>query len=292
MGTLLRFVNAVAEDIAEDYPNVTVDTLAYKYTRKAPSITKPRENVCIRLCSIECHFNHPFTTETCTICSAFCNDLVEWSKICENIYVWDYTTDFSYYLSFFPNLHVLRENMRFYAEHNVRGMFCQGNGQGPSGEFGELRAFLLAKLMMYPYMSEEEYNALMDEFLAAYYGGGWTYIREYIDTLSEFALTGPGHTIYHAPFTAISDYIYRALEFGLNRFWNLAEKEAGDRLEYVQRSRLHWRYSQLMLNPNEEKALAFVEEVEGLGMAWREGKYHVDKDKTQFYKGPGMWVYY
>ena len=291
MGTLLRFVNAVAEDIAEDYPNVTVDTLAYKYTRKAPSITKPRENVCIRLCSIECHFNHPFTTETCTTCSAFCNDLVEWSKICENIYVWDYTTDFSYYLSFFPNLHVLRENMRFYAEHNVRGMFCQGNSQGPSGEFGELRAFLLAKLMMYPYMSEEEYYALMDEFLAAYYGGGWTYIREYIDTLSEFALTGAGHTIYHAPFTAISEYIYRALEYGLNRYWNLAEKEAGDRLEYVQRSRLHWRYSQLMLNPNEEKALIFIEEVEGLGMAWREGRYHVNKQKSELFKRPALWTY-
>ncbi|MBO5931056.1 MAG: DUF4838 domain-containing protein [Clostridia bacterium] len=291
MGTLLRFVNAVAEDIAEDYPNVTVDTLAYKYTRKAPSITKPRENVCIRLCSIECHFNHPFTTETCTTCSAFCNDLVEWSKICENIYVWDYTTDFSYYLSFFPNLHVLRENMRFYAEHNVRGMFCQGNSQGPSGEFGELRAFLLAKLMMYPYMSEEEYYALMDEFLAAYYGGGWTYIRQYIDTLSEFALTGAGHTIYHAPFTAISEYIYRALEYGLNRYWNLAEKEAGDRLEYVQRSRLHWRYSQLMLNPDEEKALAFIDEVEGLGMAWREGKYHVNKEKSELFKRPAMWSY-
>ena len=291
MGTLLRFVNAVAEDIAEDYPNVTVDTLAYKYTRKAPSITKPRENVCIRLCSIECHFNHPFTTETCTTCSAFCNDLVEWSKICENIYVWDYTTDFSYYLSFFPNLHVLRENMRFYAEHNVRGMFCQGNSQGPSGEFGELRAFLLAKLMMYPYMSEEEYYALMDEFLAAYYGGGWTYIREYIDTLSEFALTGAGHTIYHAPFTAISEYIYRALEYGLNRYWNLAEKEAGDRLEYVQRSRLHWRYSQLMLNPNEEKALIFIEEIEGLGMAWREGRYHVNKQKSELFKRPSLWVF-
>ena len=145
--------------------------------------------------------------------------------------------------------------------------------------------------MMYPYMSEEEYYALMDEFLAAYYGGGWTYIREYIDTLSEFALTGAGHTIYHAPFTAISEYIYRALEYGLNRYWNLAEKEAGDRLEYVQRSRLHWRYSQLMLNPDEEKALIFIEEVEGLGMAWREGRYHVNKEKSELFKRPALWSY-
>ena len=290
-GTLLRFVNAVAESIAEDYPNVIVDTLAYKYTRKAPSITKPRENVCIRLCSIECHFNHPFTTESCATCSDFCNDLVAWSEICDNIYIWDYTTDFSYYLSFFPNLHVLRENMRFYAEHNVRGMFCQGNGQGPSGEFGELRAFLLAKLMMYPYMTEEEYYALMDEFLAAYYGGGWMHIRQYIDTLSGFALTGDGHTIYHYPFTAIPEYLYRAWEYSLNRCWKLAEKEAGDRLEYVKRSRLHWRYMELLLSPNAEKAEKLIEEVEGLGMAWREGKYYVDKEHSSLYSRPSTWKY-
>ena len=290
-GVLLRFVNAVAENLEADYPNLTIDTLAYKYTRKAPSKTVPRDNVCIRLCSIECHFNHPLTTESCEICSAFCRDLIEWGKICNNIYIWDYNTNFSYYLSFFPNFHVLRDNMQLFADNNVKGVFCHGNMEGPSGEFGELRAYLLTKLMMYPYMTEEEYYTYMDEFLAAYYGGGWTYIREYIDALSEFSLRGAGHTIYHSPFNAISDYIYRAMEYGLNNFWRLAEKEAGDRLEYVQRSRLHWRYTVLMLHPNEEKALQFIEEVEGLGMAWREGKYHVNKEKSELFKRPALWIY-
>ena len=291
-GVLLRFVNAVAEDLESDYPNLTIDTLAYKYTRKAPSVTKPRENVCIRLCSIECHFNHPFTTESCKTCSAFCNDMVEWSKICENIYVWDYTTDFSYYLSFFPNLHVLRENMQFYADHNVKGMFCQGNSQGLSGEFGELRAYLLAKLMMYPYMTEEEYYAHMDEFLAAYYGGGWKYIRQYIDQISSLALLGPGHTIYHQPFQAVNENFYNIIHDGVNKWWNKAEAEAGDRLEYVQRSRLHWRYIQLFLYPDAEKAAALIAEVEGLGMAWREGKYHVNLTVSDLSRKPGIWTYY
>lgn len=65
-GTLLRFVNRIAVELEDEYPNVIIDTLAYKYTRKAPQITKPHKNVCIRLCSIECHFNHPLTTESCT----------------------------------------------------------------------------------------------------------------------------------------------------------------------------------------------------------------------------------
>ncbi len=291
-GVLLRFINAVADDLAPDYPNLVIDTLAYKYTRKAPLITKPRDNVCIRLCSIECHFNHPLTTENCSVCSAFRYDLVEWSKICENIYIWDYTTDFSYYISFFPNLHVLRENMQFFADHNVKGMFEQGNGQGPSGEFGELRAYLLAKLMMYPYMTEEEYYAHMDEFLAAYYGAGWKNIRSYIDQVSALALNGPGHTIYHQPFTAVNDNFYRVIEDGVTKWWDKAEELAGDRLEYVQRSRLHWRYMQLMLHPDATKAAELIAEVEGLGMAWKEGRYRVNIEESNLNQGPGRWTYY
>ncbi len=291
-GVLLRFINAVADDLATDYPNLIIDTLAYKYTRKAPLITKPRENVCIRLCSIECHFNHPLTTEKCSVCSAFRNDMVEWGKICDNIYVWDYTTDFSYYISFFPNLHVLRENMQFFADHNVKGMFEQGNGQGLSGEFGELRAYLLAKLMMYPYMTEEEYSAHMDEFLAAYYGAGWKNIRSYIDQVSSLAILGDGHTIYHQPFTSVNDNFYRVIEDGVTKWWDAAEEMAGDRLEYVQRSRLHWRYMQLMLHPDAKKAEELIAEVEGLGMAWKEGRYHVDLEKSNLNQRPGTWTYY
>ena len=290
-GTLLRFVNRLADELADEYPDLTIDTLAYQYTQQAPKITKPSKNVCIRLCTIRCHFNHPITQEGCDECGAFRRAIEDWSAICDNIYIWDYTTNYSHYMAPFSNLHVLRENMRFFAEHNVKGVYEQGNGQGASGEFGELRAYLITRLMWDPYMSEEEYYAHMDEFLAAYYGGGWTYIRQYIDALSEFTLRGAGHTIYHSPFNAISDYIYRAMEYGLNNFWRLAEKEAGDRLEYVQRSRLHWRYTELMLHPNEEKALQFIEEVEGLGMAWREGKYHVNKEKSELFKRPALWIY-
>ena len=290
-GTLLRFVNAVAENIAEDYPNVTVSTLAYKYSRKAPQITKPRENVCIRLCSIECHFNHPITTEDCEICSAFCEDIEAWGEICDNIYIWDYTTDFRYYISFFPNLYVIRDNMRFFADHNVRGMFSQGNYQSVSGEFGELRAYLLAKLMMNPYMTEEEYSKHIDEFLAAYYGAGWKNIRKYIDTLCEMALTGPGHTIYHQQFTSIDRSEYQQLEPEVFAWWQAAMDAAGDRREYVERSYLHVRHAQLMHSPNEEQALQLIEDVQNLGVAWREGYRYVDIEKSNLLRGPGVWVY-
>lgn len=184
-GLLLRFVNAIARDIAADYPNVLIDTLAYQYTRKAPKITRPEPNVQIRLCSIECCFSHPLDDPNCPLNTKFMKDLEAWAAICDHLAVWDYTTNFSNYCSPFANFRVLRENVRIYAEHGVYYLFEQGTYNSPSGEFGDLKGYLLAKLLWDPYMSEEKYNALMDEFLADYYGAGWISLREYIDLLVE-----------------------------------------------------------------------------------------------------------
>jgi hypothetical protein len=52
MGPLLRAVNQVARSIADEFPLVAVDTLAYQYSQPPPNITKPEPNVIIRLCDI------------------------------------------------------------------------------------------------------------------------------------------------------------------------------------------------------------------------------------------------
>ena len=44
-GSLLHFVNAVAAEIEKEYPEFLISTLAYQYTRKAPTGVTPRHNV-------------------------------------------------------------------------------------------------------------------------------------------------------------------------------------------------------------------------------------------------------
>ena len=286
-GTLLRFVNAVAADIAEDYPHVVVDTLAYQYTRNVPSITKPLPNVCIRLCSIECCFSHPLNDRTCPENDKFFNDILDWNKICDRIYIWDYVTDFSYYIPTFPNFGVLRENMRFFAEHGVKGMYPEGNYNSPaSGEFGELRCYLLAKLMMDPYMSTTDYYRHMDEFLAAYYGEGWRYIRAYIDyTCAEAA--GTHMKIWDNPFAIIPKDKYEAMEDTIELWWNRAEALAGDRLACVQRSRLQWRYIRCMLHPDAEAGRKLREDVDAAGVLWNE--WRKLPETVDYSKSPDKW---
>jgi len=182
-GLMLRIVNAVAEALEPEFPDVIFDTLAYTYTRPAPKITKPRHNVCVRLCSIECCFSHPLK-DRCPIewerKKTFAEDLEDWSKICDRIYVWDYNIDFRHLAKPHPNWWTLQPNMQLFVEHGVKGLFAQGNQAQYGGDMDELRAYLLTKLMWDPYCDLEKHRR---EFTDFFYGAAGPYILEYIDTI-------------------------------------------------------------------------------------------------------------
>jgi len=173
-GLMLRFVNAVAADIEAEFPQVALSTLAYQYTRKPPAITKPRPNVIVQLCSIECSFCKPLADERN---KAFRDDIVGWSKIADRLYIWDYTTNFRHYVMPHPNLRVLGPNVRFFADHHVKGIFEQGAYQSYGAEMAELRAWVLARLLWDP---NRDGQKLIDEFIDGYYGPAAPGIRAYL----------------------------------------------------------------------------------------------------------------
>jgi hypothetical protein len=174
-GLMLRFVNSVADDIKEEFPNVAISTLAYQYTRKPPKYVKPRQNVIVRLCSIECSFSKPLADERN---KKFRDDIVGWSKISNRLYIWDYTTNFRHHIMPHPNLRVLGPNVKFFAEHNVKGIFEQGAYTTNGAEMAELRAWVLAKLLWDPSRDGQE---LIDEFIDGYYGPAAGHIRDYLN---------------------------------------------------------------------------------------------------------------
>jgi hypothetical protein len=186
-GSLLRFVNAVAADIEPEFPGVTIDTLAYQYTRKPPRITRPRPNVIIRLCSIECSFSRPLDDP---VNKTFLDDLAAWSKITGRLFIWDYTTDFSNYIQPHPNYGILGPNIRLFVQNNVRGVFEQGAYQSWGSEMAEMRAWVLAKLLWNPALDADK---LRREFLAGYYGPLAADISEYLKLLERAVLEAGDH---------------------------------------------------------------------------------------------------
>ena len=273
-GTLIRFVNAVANAIAEDYPNVIIDTLAYTYTRQAPK-TRPAPNVAVRICSIECCFSHPLascddvrrSTETMGTGNTLAEDMRQWSKVCNRMHVWDYTTNFRHYLNPLPNLHVLQDNIQFFLENGVTGLFEQGNGEDLSGEFGELRYYILSKLMWEP---DGDVDRWMREFMAAYYGMAAQPIREFIDALKNHVTEHDVHVrIYDDPAHGhMPQWLIDLADAKFDEAEALADDDAV--LERVRRSRLQVKYCKLfnmaLDDPKRPAACeAFINEIKHFG---------------------------
>uniref|UniRef100_UPI003217380B DUF4838 domain-containing protein n=1 Tax=uncultured Draconibacterium sp. TaxID=1573823 RepID=UPI003217380B len=177
-GPVIWFVNQVAQAIEKEFPDKYVGTLAYQYTRTPPLTIKPRENVVVRLCSIECCFAHDFTS--CPENQSFLSDLKGWSAIAPHLYIWDYVVNFSHYIMPYPNFKVLQSNIKTFQRNNAIGIMEQAAYQSRGGEFAELRAYLISKLLWNPDCSVEE---VIDDFMYGYYGRAGQYIRAYFDLL-------------------------------------------------------------------------------------------------------------
>ncbi|NLX93047.1 MAG: DUF4838 domain-containing protein [Clostridiales bacterium] len=251
-GTNIWFVNQVAEALEAEFPAVGVDTFAYQYTRKPPVNVVPRDNVIVRLCSIECCFAHPLAecgherNESIALRlrdveSSFAADIKGWSDICDRLYIWDYTTNFNLYLNMFPNFQVLAPNMQFFVENSVKGVFEQGNYTGgKSGEFGEMRAYVLAKLLWDPYCDVERH---MTEFMNAYYGKeSAPFVKEYLDIITNKMIKTGHLSIFDWHYQGV--YFTKAERQRMDRAWDAAQTNAGNpyQLENIRRSRISYRF--------------------------------------------------
>jgi Domain of unknown function (DUF4838) len=227
--TMLTFANYVAEHIEAEFPDVAVDTLAYQYTRKPPKTIRPRPNVIVRLCSIECNFREPLDSPAN---ASFGDDIRNWSKLCNRLYIWDYTTDFGHYLQPHPNWYELDANLRFFAANGVRGVFEQGAYQSQGSEMAEMRAWVLAQLLWNP---RADGRALIKEFVEGYYGpAAAPAILEYLDLMHE-ASKGAKLTCFAG--TETPQLRFRPLSRA-EELWRRAEAAVAGSPEFLERTRL------------------------------------------------------
>jgi hypothetical protein len=233
MAPVLQLVNRVAEAVEKDFPDQAVETLAYQWTRRPPKTMRPRPNVIVRLCSIECCFSHPLATCKSSFNQKFREDTEGWAKVGNRLWVWDYVTDFAHYLLPFPNQRVRRANIRFFIKNNVKGIFEQDTYDTPHSELAQLGGYLTAKFLWNPDYDE---NTAMSEFLEGYYGKAAEPIRAYIDLLHDRVekenihvaiWVGPDH-----------GHLTDELLVKANELWEDAEQRTAAEPEVQQRVRL------------------------------------------------------
>lgn len=228
-GNYIRFLNK----LAESFPDKEFSTLAYLFTMDPPKHVKPLHNVNIMLCNIDCKREVPLTDNASG--QHFVRALTGWSAISENIFLWDYGINFDGYLTPFPNFHIMQKNIRLFKENNVTMHFSQVNGS-KGGDFSELRAYMLSKLMWDPY---QDVDSLMTTFLNGYYGKAGPYINNYLKML-EGALLSSGKElwIYDSAITHKDGMLNPQLVKTYNEIFDKAEAAVADDAEKLRRVRL------------------------------------------------------
>lgn len=172
-GSLIRFVNR----IAQTFPDKKFTTLAYLYATHPPRLTPPASNVYVMLSNIDAYRNQPLRAAPSA--AAFRNDLKGWAALTQNIFVWDYTTQFTNYLAPFPDQDLLQNNLQFFLENKVQGVFEQGSGDTYS-DAAELNSYLQAKLL---WNASTDAQPIIQTFCKGYYGAGGKYVEAYLQQL-------------------------------------------------------------------------------------------------------------
>lgn len=261
-GNFIRFLNK----LAARFPDKQFSTLAYLFTMHPPKHVRPLPNVNIMLCDIDCKREVPLTDNASG--QDFMKAIEGWSEISDNIFVWDYGINFDNMVAPFPNFPILQKNIQIFKEHNATMHFSQIGGT-KGGDFSEMRAYMVSKLMWNPYLDAD---SLMRSFMDGYYGAAAPYLYQY-EKLLEGGLLASGKElwIYDSPVTHKDGMLNAKCRKRYNEFFDAAERAvAADTvlLRRVRRARLPLQYSELEIARTEtghdpatlKKAVALFDE--------------------------------
>ncbi len=185
--TWFLFINRLADEVAALYPDrgVKLITYSYQYTHGVPGKGYTvSDNVIIDFCLDDACYNHAFDDPNCPKNAPVAAELRQWAALCkaDNLYVYEYAYNCGDKTLADPSLLVMWDNFRFYLECGVKGILSEGiNSNG--GEFDYMRAYLRSCLVWNPDMTQDEYNTLMAEFMADYYGDAAPLLKEYMTIL-------------------------------------------------------------------------------------------------------------
>lgn len=247
-GLIVWFVNQVADAIREEFPDKYVGTFAYQYSRKPPVGIVPHENVVIRLCSIECCFAHPLSSD-CPDNVEFMNDLKDWSVIAPHLFIWDYIVNYRQFLAPFPNFQVLAPNIRTFCENKVMGVFEEAENRTRGGEFEEMKSWTVNQLLWNPH---QDTDSLVNIFINGFYGNAAKQVLDYYQLCQSLVkpdihfsiFIREGHEMYN------DEFLRQAFAI-LDEAQKMAEDEIVS--QRVERVRLQPLYLYCMRNKEESK---------------------------------------
>ena len=255
---LIKGLNFVAKKVQE-YVNanekgreVYISTFAYTSTESAPvklnaqGIYEPIDdevvlepNIAVRLAPVYTDYAHTFYDQ---VNKSFADNIKGWSAICENLLIWNYGTNYSYYFIPFCNWNSIQDNYKFYKENNVKGLLEQGGTRTKQTGFWEFRNYLTSKLMWNTDIDVQETTV---DFFVNYYKDGSQWMYKYFDEYRQwFNIIEKKYTLINGGIYARYGDVPEAFPLNLIERWEEYVENAKAEIEYIKNVDLEY-YNEL-----------------------------------------------
>ena len=196
-GVYFDFLVEMGNHFAKKYPRLTFRFFSYKeeMTGIPPTGIKFPDNMSVIIAPLQQDFSKPLSAKHNV---RFLNQMKTWSKLCKEIWLWNYPTLYTHGIfiySLFPGVWRNTENLRLAYENNVRYLIAEQGGSVYHGcAFKELNVYL--QDMMAEHI-DLDVDATVKEFCDAVYGKAAPEIMKYLKEADRFCRQDPGFFIYH-----------------------------------------------------------------------------------------------
>ena len=187
-GLQLRCLNYVAKEIAKEYPDIKIATLAYCSTDTAPKITKPEKNIIFQFCDLyvssDCYrpINSKYNAQQQ-------KKLDAWLKFAPGqIAIYDYWNMGGKNYFNPPRQEVCIDGIigdfKYYHKNNIKLFFTEGERDFTVPQpFFDMHYYVASALLM---DINADTEALIDEFIEHYYGKkAAPIIKEYLQAMRQ-----------------------------------------------------------------------------------------------------------
>lgn len=179
------FLNKVARQVKEKYPDVTILTYAYDFAIQAPKCDL-EDNILAVFCPVEEDMTDPLTDTTNVRNATIYTMIEDWKAKTNQVVFYNYYGCFSASTRYSrPCWDRIQADMQYYAESGLMGVMSEGSndGEGRRGNIWATNAltfWLYGKLSWNPYA---DVDALIKEFCDKCYGDASPYMQEYYSLL-------------------------------------------------------------------------------------------------------------
>jgi hypothetical protein len=218
---------------------VIVSTFAYTSTEKPPVKLDENgeyvpvdesvileKNAGVRIAPIDTDYARSFYD---AVNEAYAANFRGWASLTDNITVWNYNTNFSFYFVPFCNFNTIQDNYRFLSENGVSAIMEQGGGKQIG--FIALRNYVYSKLM---WNAEENFESLLNNFFDNYYQDGAFGMRKYFDEYrSWYNVIEDQYTVINGGIYARYGSVFDVFPLHLIERWENYVEQAKKEIEYI-----------------------------------------------------------